>query len=242
MRPFLSTALPVILLLTAFLGESSAQRSSREAREPSRGVRFVCAAIAANTPDLLKFASGDALIEVQLSTRSPGPLFPVGEDGLIQLGVETGNDTNPFRPLARSRMPEGMRRAIAILLPREERPDGTCYDVLLIDENKIGGGDVYFLNTLPHRCIVKLDDNTLHLESGNSLIHRTRGRQQTHNSSVAIGVERILPESGDSSWDMISASTWRLMPTRAEICIIYLNHEYQRPALKGLTLFIEQGN
>jgi hypothetical protein len=27
------------------------------------------------------------------------------------------------------------------------------------------------------------------------------------------------------------------MPTRIEVCIIYLNPEYQRPALKGLTFF-----
>jgi hypothetical protein len=27
------------------------------------------------------------------------------------------------------------------------------------------------------------------------------------------------------------------MPTRIEVCLIYLNAEYQRPALKGLTFF-----
>lgn len=234
--------LPAILLLTASLTESPAQGTSREAREPSRGVRFVCAAIAPGTPDLIKIATTDGYVDVPLGTRSPGRFFPVGEDGLILLGLETGNETNPFRPLARARMPENVRRAIAILFPREERPDGTCYNVLLIDENEIRGGDVFLLNMLEERCVVKLDDTTLYLESGKPRIHRSRGGREPHNLPVAIGVERNPPESGESSWEMITASTWRLMPTRAEVCIIYPNHEYQRPALKGLTLFIEPGD
>jgi hypothetical protein len=221
-----------------FLSVASAQENPGDKeKKVSHGIRFVCAAIAKDTPETLKLMSKKGLVDVPLSTRSPGALFSVPAEGGVALGLETGDKEHPFTALALARMPEGMTRATAILFPREKQADGTCYRVLLIDDKDLKGGDVYFLNTLQQRCAVRLDDEEFFLSSGKPLIHHTKGARETHNSPVAISVERPEPVAGKKEWELITASTWNLMPSRIEVCVIYMNQEYKRPALKGLTFF-----
>lgn len=232
----------LLTLITACIAlpTAHAQEAAGETKGPSRGVRFVCAAIAKGTPEVLKIRAKTSLAEVPLSVRSPGDYFQTGEDGAIALGMETGDKDRPLRPLALAKMPDGMTRATAILFPCDPQPDGTCYRVLLVDDASLKGGDVYLLNTLRDRCAMKLDGETVMLESGKPRIHRTKGSAEVHNAPVSISVEKKDPATGKPTWDLISASTWRLMPTRVEICVIYLNQEYQRPALKGLTIYMDQ--
>lgn len=216
---------------------SSAQDAGNEKeKHVTRGVRFVCAAIADGTPETLKLVSKKGMADVPLSVRSPGSLFSIPADGIIRLGLETANKEQPFTPLAIATMPDGATCATAILFPAKNPTDGTCYRMLLIDDKSLSGGDVYFLNTLKQRCSVRLDGKEFILTGGKPTIHHTDRNKEAYNAPVAISVEHC-DKSTAPGWNLITASTWRLMPTRIEVCLIYLNAEYQRPALKGLTFF-----
>jgi hypothetical protein len=209
-------------------------------QEVKRGVRFVCAAIAKDTPETLQLASKKGWKDVPLSVRSPGSLFSIPADGVIRLGLKTQDKEHPFTTLAVATMPDGATHATAILFPTNNLTDGTCYRMLLIDDKSLTGGDVYFLNTLKQRCSVRLDGKEFILTSGKPTIHHTGRNNEAANAPVAISVERS-DKSAAPGWDLITASTWRLIPTRIEVCLIYLNAEYQRPALKGLTFFPIRG-
>jgi hypothetical protein len=229
----------VALVMTGFIsvvGASAQETGHDKNKKVTRGVRFVCAAIAKDTPETLKLVSKEGLADVPLSVRSPGSLFSIPADGMIRLGVKTGNKEQPFTTLATATMPDGATRATAILFPARDPSDETHYRMVLIDDKSLKGGDVYFLNTLKQRCSVRLEGKELILPSGKPTIHHTGRNQEAYNAPVAISVERS-DSSAAKGWNLITASTWRLMPTRIEVCIIYLNPEYQRPALKGVTFF-----
>jgi hypothetical protein len=225
--------------LTLVVASAQETRNIKD-KKVTRGVRFVCAAIAEGTPEILQLVSKKGLMDVPLSVRSPGSLFAIPTDGVIRLGLKTENKEHPFTTLAIATMPDGATHATAILLPVENPPDGTRYRMILIDDKSITGGDVYFLNTLKQRCLVRLDDKQFILTGGKPIIHHTDRNKEAFNASVAIKVERS-EKSEAPGWNLITASTWRLMPTRIEVCLIYLNSDYQRPALKGLTFFPIRG-
>ena len=231
------------LVLAGFLTvvvASAQETGNLKDKQVTRGVRFVCVGIAKGTPEILQLVSKKGLMDVPLSVRSPGSLFAIPTDGVIRLGVKTENKEHPFTTLAIATMPDGASHATAILFPAENPTDGTCYRMLLIDDKSLTGGDVYFINTLKQRCSVRLDDKQFMLTSGKPIIHHSGRNQEAFNAPVAISVERSI-KSAASGWDLITASTWRLLPTRIEVCLIYLNSDYQRPALKGLTFFPIRG-
>jgi hypothetical protein len=236
--PFLHRGMHA-LVLAGFLtvAVASAQETGNlKDKQVTRGVRFVCAGIAKGTPEILQLVSKKGLMDVPLSVRSPGSLFAIPTDGVIRLGLKTENKEHPFTSLAVATMPNGATHATAILFPAENATDGTRYRMLLIDDKSLTGGDVYFINTLKQRCSVRLDDKQFILTSGKPIIHHTGRNEEAFNASVAISVEHS-EKSAAPGWDLITASTWRLMPTRIEVCLIYLNSQYQRPALMGLTFF-----
>lgn len=231
------------LVLAGFLTvvvASAQETGNLKDKQVTRGVRFVCVGIAKGTPEILQLVSKKGLMDVPLSVRSPGSLFAIPTDGVIRLGVKTKNKEHPFTTLAIATMPDGATHATAILFPAENPTDGTRYRMLLIDDKALTGGDVYFINTLKQRCSVRLDDKQFILTGGKPIIHHTGRNEQAFNASVAISVERSN-KSAAPGWDLITASTWRLMPTRNEVCVIYPDSEYQRPALKGLTFFPIRG-
>lgn len=225
-----------ILLLAGIVTQLA---DASEEDEVARGVRFVCAEIAKDTPETLQLLTSKGMASVPLSVRSPGAMFHVPADGVVRLGLKSGKEDS-FITYAVATIPDGVISATAILFPLNHKRADISYRILFVDDASVTGGDVYFLNTLDRRCAVRLDSTELILLSGQPMIYRSKRNKESYNAVMAISVEQDSPELG-KKWELITASTWRLMPTRIEICIIYMNHLYQRPTIKGLTFFPDVG-
>lgn len=231
---FRRTLALAILLPTIGLAQTTETGNARKAAE-KKLVRFVCTEIAPDTPDTLFLLGRDGIEEVPLSTRSPGDLFEIPAHGEIRLGLKSGNPENPIIPLAVGRMPEGTTRATAMLVNRPAQADGTRYKLLLINDSELEGGSVYFLNMTRLRSAAKLDGEPLILPPGEPVIYQPEGLENARNSPIAVMVETY--DDGKSTWRPLMSSTWRLRKSRIEVCIVYWNEKYQRPSIKGLTLF-----
>lgn len=213
---------------------ADAQDASASGKERVRGVRFVCTSIAPQTPETLKLAGRKGLVDVPLGVRAPGESFELPADGVISLGQESKDPQRPVVPLATGKLPEGVHEATALLIPIAKKPDGCCYHMILIADGQLKGGDAYFLNLLDRKCAVRLDGKDLMIQRGRPQVFHPDSLGGARNLSVAISIEN--PEKG---WDLLTASTWRMRSTRIELCIIYWDTRYERPALKGLTLYPE---
>ena len=208
---------------------------SQTPKTVKKQVRFVCTEIAPETPETLKLLGEDGVQDVPLSTRSPGELFEVPQNGVIRLGLGSADPEKPITPLALGKLPDGTTRATALLVSRPVKPDGTKYELLLINDAELNGGSVYFLNMTIGRSVVKLDGKQLALPPGKPVIYQPKNLANARNSPIAVMVETY--DDGKSAWRPLMSSTWRLRKTRIEICIVYWNEEYERPSIKGLTLF-----
>ncbi|MCP5538480.1 MAG: hypothetical protein H7A51_19900 [Akkermansiaceae bacterium] len=236
--PLVNTRRFLILAVAALPGSGFSQTPETGGdakKEVKKQVRFVCTGIAEGTPETLKLLGRSGLQDVALSTRSPGELHAVPADGVIRLGLDSGDPEKPVNPLALGKLPENVNRATALLVARPEKPDGTKYALLLIDDSKLKGGSVYFLNMTKGRAVVKLDGEQLDLPLGKPVIFRPKEVTKGRNSPIAIMVETY--DDGKKGWRPLMSSTWRLRSTRIEVCIVYWNEEYKRPSIKGLTLF-----
>lgn len=201
----------------------------------NKGVRFICMEIAKGTPDSISLVGKRDFQDVTLSTRSPGRLFAVPPTGSIALGIETGDPENPLIPIALGQMPPNVARGTALLIPRSPKPDGMKYEMFIIPDDKLVGGSAYFLNLTRSICVAKLDEQILKMTPGEPVVYQPKDLDQSRNSSVAIVIE--TKEGEQRNWRPLMSSTWRLRPTRIEVCIVYWNEAYKRPSIKGFTLF-----
>lgn len=204
----------------------------------ARGVRFVCAAIAPETPTTLKLASKNELVDVSLSIRSPGELMKIPDDGSIILGIPTNDPDRPLQPLATAKLPDSSKSATVLLIPTPKQADGICYRSLIIGDDVVRGGDVYLLSLLDSRCAFRMEGKDLLLSKDKPQIYHPSNLEQPRNIPMSVSVE--LPNAkGAKEWKLLTASTWRLIKTRVEVCVVYWNASQDRPALKGITLFPE---
>lgn len=209
---------------------------AQENKKESSGVRFVCSAIAPQTPEKLKLVGAKGVIDVTLGVRAPGDLFPLPADRSIVLGIPSNDPAHPVKALAIGKLPENVTSATALLIPIPTKPDGTRYHMLLISDNEARGGDAYFINLLEQRCAVSLDGEKLMLKRGQPQTFHPKDLQDGKNVTIAVSVEQ--PDADESSrWKLLTASTWRLRKSRIELCVIYWDTAYDRPALKGITLY-----
>ncbi len=223
------------LALTALPSVTWSQEPESPEKPAKKGIRFICTEIAPDTSETLKLLGKKGIQDVELSSRMPGDLFEIPAEGTILLGQESGDPEKPITPLAIGKLPEGTKRATALLIPAKDRPDGTKYEIFLINDDALKGGSAYFLNLTPNMCMAKLDGEVLKLKKEVPVIFQPSNLSEARNSPIAILVE--TREEGKQGWRPLMSSTWRLRPTRIEVCIVYWNDQIGRPAIKGLTLF-----
>ncbi len=147
-----------------------------------RSLRFVCVAVAPNTPEILWMTSttgagtkgsGKKLIEVELSTRSPGPPIKLAAmTTRVALGKKTDAPEKPIRPLVIVNVPKQIRRGIVLLVPTKAKT-GPRYVAHVINEAKYDYGDMYFLNTTTKPFQVRLGDKKINLRKGTSHIFKS---------------------------------------------------------------------
>lgn len=220
-----------LLLAASFLiNPVSAQDEASEKKKGGRGIRVTCMAIASGTPEILKIKSRNGIEDLPLSIRFAGEPVEIDASGTIVIGTPSADPKKGIEPLVLGNLPEGMTNAIVMLVPKPKAANGLRYDMVFVDETKVRGGDILFMNATKHPAQAKVDDTPIELPVGKPFYYHPAGLTSSRNARVEIAVNY------DNQWQVITGAMWRLIPTRMEVCVVYWHAERNQPALKGITL------
>lgn len=232
--------LSLLLLVDAPAQTGGEPTRDGNASEPRAGIRFVCTSLPDHAPEelaLLLDAKTKKTVKVPLFRRKPGDYLPLPVGGEIRLGQLPDADHTPFKTFALAKKPVGSRRLLGILVPAS--PKATTkgkppFHLQVIDESAFSLGDFYFINLTPLEIGIRFDGTQFKIKPNGRKHYEPRQLNEARNSPVIVSFRSLTPPS---KWQPLTRSTWRLRPTRKEICLFYWDELHQRPAMRGLTVF-----
>lgn len=225
-------------LLAGFVSPLFAQEQAPDGSEPTRGrmAWFVCTSIPEGLENPVATMSGTDLGEVTLSKRSPSEAVKIPEDGIVRLVRKIPNPEDPEKPkyltLAQATVPEGVKQALLILVPTSQKPGEMVFNTKVQDLARFKSGDWMYLNLTTHDVRVDMGKTAIPLKSGAMAIFDASSYKEPTNLPIRYSFFR----KEDQQWQMISASTVVIYPTRREMCIFSWDERFNRINYHGITL------
>lgn len=226
----------ILLILAApcLLGQEE-EKVEEKVEERGRRAWFVATSIPEDLENPVKVMSGKDLSEVLLSKRSIGLPVKISKDGVMRVVREVPNPEAPgevkYEILAEALIAEGIKEALVILVPLREPKDGTVFGVKVQDLSKFKGGDLLYMNLTQTTIKVQLGRETIGLRKGAVRVHNVQQLAKPENRTISY--HRYDEEK--KKWELISASTIVIYPTRREICIFSWDHSFDRVDYHGVT-------
>lgn len=230
------TLLLILLAACGCMGRGYAQQVAPEA-ERTAGVRFIFGRLTGDAPaslDMPLDGDGRRVATVPLSQRTPSGYLPMPAGREIRLGVMPTDPAKPFVCQAMEVRPEGAKRLLGILVPGTGAAgNGPRFQIKLVDEDLFRPGDFHFINLTPYEFGVSFDGSQFKIGGNTQETYHPKVLEEARNAAVMVSFR-----AGETAaWQVMTRSTWRLRPTRKELCLFQWDEENQRPALRGLTLF-----
>ncbi|MEZ7956228.1 MAG: hypothetical protein QMC23_06155 [Rubritalea sp.] len=179
---------------------------------------------------------GTKLTEVTLSKRSPSQPVKIPKDGVIKIVKEVPNPEKPdesiLLTLAEARISEDVKKAMIILVPTgKQEGSSLIFRSKVKDLAGFRGGESLYINLSKMNVAVRLGGKDIALKPGDIKVHSaTRVKKPTN---MAISYHYMHPVKKD--WELISASTVVMRPTRREICIFSWDTRFKRLNYHGVT-------
>ena len=197
---------------------------------------FVATAFPEKLENPVKVLAGGKLSEIVLPRRDPSLPVRIPSDGIMRIVREIENPDDPDKPayqtLAQALIPEGVQKALLILVPASPKEAPLLYQTKVQDLAGFKGGDYLFLNLTTARVAVEMGKTKLGLEPGKSRIFEAPTLREPENTPISY--HYYQPE--DDEWVLLSASTVVLQPTRREICVFSWDPRYKRIDYHGITV------
>ena len=219
-------------------GALSAQDQAPAETEPARGrvAWFVCTSIPDGLENPIKTMIGTEVGEVTLSKRSPSEAVKIPDDGLIRLVRQIPNPEDPAKPkyltLAQATVPEGMNKALLILVPTSQKPGEPVFKIRVQDLARFKSGDWMYLNLTALDVRVDMGKTVIPVKSGTTAMFDASSFKEPAN----VPIRYSFLNKEDQQWQMLSASTVVIYPTRREICIFSWDERFNRINYHGITL------
>ena len=157
----------------AFSVLASAQTSEDSSRSKSvrgRKAWFLTVAIPKEVDNPVEVLLGDKTQEVTLSLRSMSDAVKIPADGIVRMVKSIPDPTDAektiYKDLAVAQIPESMKEAMIICVPRGGKDSGPIYKTKVFDLKDFRGGDSLFLNLSPENLGVSLGEKKVHLPPG----------------------------------------------------------------------------
>lgn len=179
--------------------------------------------------------SGKDVSQVTLSKRSPSEAVKIPEDGIIRIVRKVEGPKEPGKPeyltLAQAQIPEGVGKALIILVPTVKNPSGLLFQAKVQDLAAFKGGDSLYMNLTNLRVGVELGKTSLEIKPGEISIYKSPSLAEPTN----IPLRYSFFDPAKQQWKMLSASTIVLYSTRREICIFSWDPRFNRVDYHGIT-------
>jgi len=233
MRFFIPHLLIVLCVTSVADAQNSSEREPRAAR--GRLAWIVYTSMPEGVANPVTVMTGRDILEVALSKRSPSEPVRIPQDGILKIVRESdqpaGSGQTPYLTLAQAYVPEGVNRALIILMPASQPRGDLIFNAKVQDLAKFKGGDWMFLN---------LTNVQVGVDMGQTSMVMKPGQIQIYDASASAGAE-LMPiryryfHPVQEEWKMLSASTIGIVPTRREICIFSIDPRFQRIEYHGIT-------
>lgn len=206
------------------------------AQTSGRQAWFVAASIPGDIENPILVKTSNDLTQVTLTTRAASSPVSIPSDGLVEVVREIENPDRPgeiaYHTLARAAIPEDVRHAMVMLIPiRKESEYSLRFEVKVQDLAEFRGGGFMYLNLTNLNVAVQLGDERMAMRPGQSRIANASNLETPVNKPISY--HYFHPENEE--WQLISASTVALVPSRREICVFTWDSRYNRIRYHGIS-------
>ncbi|BCX46262.1 hypothetical protein HAHE_01700 [Haloferula helveola] len=230
--------LSLVLSLGTAVGlvAQEAETGSEERAPRGRVASFVFTSLPEGFENPVTVLAGKEVSEVLLSKFSPSDSVKVPADGILRIVRQVENaaaaETPQYQTLAQASVPESVSKAVVILMPMAENPQGLLFKTQVLDLDAYKGGESMFLNMTNFRIGIELGKSKFVVEPGKLRSHNPLGSERS--ASLPIRLSYFHPTREE--WSMITASTVALYSTRRELCIFNWDANFNRVDYESLTL------
>jgi len=234
------TALCLLLLV---LGSSLLMAQEAENPQEIRGRRvwFAATDIPEDLENPVTVMVGDEFHPVMLTKRRASTAVGIRGEQVVRLvrRIPDPDKAGEFRVvvLAQAAVAKQVQQALVILIPENDPKTDLRFHSKVQNLGRFRGGDYLFFNLTPTKVAIELAGKKLGAEPGAIAIYDASTIKESTNATVSY--HYLDPASNE--WQLISASTVVLRPTRREICIFSWNEKTQRINYHGMTFPVEPG-
>jgi hypothetical protein len=194
----------------------------------------VATTIPEDVPNPLPVMAGERLHEVRMHLRSVGQAIPIDESGVVRaVKPITGEDGEiTYQELSRSRVPEGVREALIVLVPDTRGSDGTGFRSKVIDLSKFKKGGCLYVNLVKTKIGITIDEQKTVVKPGGMEFINPLAREDQGVFTVGFFYEVF--DQPDAEWKLMTSSKMAIYRSRREICIFYYNEEIDNVDFRGI--------
>ena len=209
-----------------------AQENEEKKQAKGRVVHFACTGIPKDLENPVLVRSGKKITKLPINRRMASDAVKIPASGIIEWVVKSDKpDGDPYLVIARAKVPDGMSKALVILVPRHEPKGALLFSAVVQNLSSFRGGDYLFLNLTKTEVSVQMGKKKLRIKSGKRRVYKARGLKKSKN----LPVKYACFDTRKSKWKLLSASTIVLRRTRREICIFHWDSKHQRVNYHGIT-------
>jgi len=218
------------ILLLILLSPQWVCAQTREVR--GRKAWIMAAVMPDDVSNPLKIISGGKLEEVKIYMRSMGQPVKVDETGIVRAVKEViGEDGEVlYENLSMSIVPEGVREALIVLVPRKEGAGGLRFNSKVIDLAEFKGGGILYVNLVNTKIGIKIGDHKALVKPGGMEFINPLDQDETGVMRVAFYYE--VPK--EKQWKLMNSSKMAFYASRREICIFFYNKNIENVDFRGI--------
>jgi len=135
-----------------------------------------------------------------------------------------------YENLSLSILPEGVREALIVLVPRKEGAEGLRFNSKVIDLAKFKGGGVLYVNLVSTNIGIKIGEQKALVKPGGMEFINPLDQNEKGVMPVAFYYE--VPK--EKEWKLMTSSKMALYESRREICIFFYNANIENVDFRGI--------
>lgn len=236
----LRSALLTLLLFGTSILHAQESGDAEERKLRGRKVWLVATHMPDDVENPLTVMVGKEFHKIAMSKRRASKAVAMEDQQIVRIVRLIPNPEDPEKPtikvLAQASVPINMRQALVILIPVKKEGQDIRFHTKVQDLTKFRGGDYLFLNLTPNKVAVQLGEQKLGVAPGETSIYDASEIKESTNAEVRYH----FFDAVKSDWQLISASTVVLRPTRRELCIFSWSEQYKRIDYHGITFPVER--
>jgi len=216
-----------------------AQTDASEAGKISgRKAWVVAAMIPGDVDNPLQILIGDKLEEVRLYTRSVGHPVKIDPTGIVRgvKAVMNVDGEEVYENLFISTVPEGVREALIILVPKAEDAGGLRFRSKVIDLSNFKEGGILYVNLVKTKLGIRIGEERVLIEPGG--MNFINPLNDEEKGVFTVGFYYEIPTGENEGWKLMNAGKMAIYSSRREICVFFYNEEIENVDFRGIPFMV----